>query len=447
MAKNNTIKKKNFISLRSKLLLVFFSGMAIALLIFWGLYSVSSSLLDDYFANTSFLLDRERECMTQLQEYVEENQVTASDSWALKKWAKENDVIVFTIVRDSNILYNDSITDNSPLYGDDFLQTFKTWQFFYQIRFADGEAYVYVYKNYQRSFYLTAVMASAAISAFVWALFLLVLTGSKIKYVRLLQQEILLMKKGELEKDFTERGNDELSDLSGTLNEMHHALTESKLSEKRQKEEQETLLLGMAHDLRTPLTGLLGFLELCRRNLDKPAVSENYLEKAIEKTAQIRDLSDKLFDFFLSNEKLPCALEQPAKAEYVLGDYLSEFCSQLTAAGFSLSSDGLFWPDASIRINNDFLGRIMNNLSANLEKYADKSRPVSLSARLTQTHLGIQLENCVKQQARELQGTRIGIHNITKMMEKMNGTVEIISDQTSYSITLLFPLYQSEIRL
>ena len=435
------VRNNQFISLKTKLLLVFFTGMLLALMSFLGFYTVSCNLLDDYFANSSFLLDHERECMTMLQNYVEENQISATDSWALKKWAKANNVIVFTVARESILLYENATVGNSALTESDSLQAFKSWQFFYQIHFADGDANVYIYKNHQKNYYLAAVMISAGISALIWALFLLVVTGAKIKYIRLLQSEIQRMQKGELGNDFTEKGNDELTMLSIALNDMHHALMTSKQNEKKQKEEQETLLLGMAHDLRTPLTGLLGFLELCNRSKDDPECLDNYLKKATEKTAQIRNLSDKLFDFFLSNEDLPCTLESPAQAEYLLGDYLSDLCSQLTAAGFTVDSEGLLWPGAVIRINNDFVGRIMNNLASNLEKYADKNTSVALRTELSDKFLGIQIENSVKAQPQEIQGTRIGIRNITKMMEKMNGTVEIDEDQLSYRITLCFPSF------
>lgn len=53
----------------------------------------------------------------------------------------------------------------------------------------------------------------------------------------------------------------------------------------------------MAHDLRTPLTGLMTFLEIARKQNSLNECTD-YISKAYVKTTQIRDLSNQLFDFF-----------------------------------------------------------------------------------------------------------------------------------------------------
>ncbi|MBE5861614.1 MAG: sensor histidine kinase [Lachnospiraceae bacterium] len=434
--------KTNRISLQAKLLIAFFIGMLFALASFLLLYSISRKLLDDYFTTSSFVIDKEREAMTSLQEYVDENQIPATDSWALRTWANENDITIFSVIRNKVLFYDNSYTGNAPLAETDSLQSYKTWQFFYQVNFADGVADVYIHKNFQKNYYLLAIMISAGISAFLWALFLLVLTSSKVRYLRLLHKEVLLMQQGELKTSFTKKGNDELSDLSDALNQLRNALFESETKRRTQRQEQEALVLGMAHDLRTPLTGLLGFLELCRREAVKvTGPLPQYVDKVISKTSQIRDLSDKLFDFFLSNEELPCVLEAPANAEYLLSDHLSRLCSELATSGFTMDCDRLIWSKAQLQINADFLGRIINNLISNIEKYADKNHPVSLSCQLSQDFFTLQVANRVKHDTEhEIQGTRIGNHNMVRMMQKMSGQAKMETQHGNYIVTLSFPI-------
>lgn len=70
----------------------------------------------------------------------------------------------------------------------------------------------------------------------------------------------------------------------------------------------------MAHDLRTSLTGLITFLEIVRKQ-DSQKDNITYLEKAYDKSLQIRSLSDQLFDFFLINSEKQICMEEPEIAE------------------------------------------------------------------------------------------------------------------------------------
>ena len=285
--------KKKFVSLKTKLISSFFTGMLIAVCIFFTLFFLSKVLLDDYFYHSTYVMDHEKKYVDDLQEYVSKNSIDATDFQALRKWAKENEITIFSVSRKRVLLFDNSYTGNAPLSETDAIQLHKTWRYFYEVTFADGPADVYVHKNYQRNIYLIATMITAGISAFVWALFLSRSFSKRIKYVLQLQSEIT-DQQIDLGQSFTENGNDELTNLAAALNHMREALLKSKQDEMLRKKEQETLVLGMAHDLRTPLTGLMGYLELGKRCQGDQGKVDAYMDKASGKTNQIRELSDKL---------------------------------------------------------------------------------------------------------------------------------------------------------
>ena len=74
----------------------------------------------------------------------------------------------------------------------------------------------------------------------------------------------------------------------------------------------------MAHDLRTPLTSLITFLEIA---IKKSANDENqeYIQKSYQKANQIRELTDQVFDFFLIRKQEKIELDPPANVEYAIG--------------------------------------------------------------------------------------------------------------------------------
>ena len=65
------------------------------------------------------------------------------------------------------------------------------------------------------------------------------------------------------------------------------------------KSAQEKLVLGMSHDLRTPLTGLMAYLEILKKQQKEGAVTQEYINKAFDRVLQIRDLSEQMFEYFL----------------------------------------------------------------------------------------------------------------------------------------------------
>lgn len=79
---------------------------------------------------------------------------------------------------------------------------------------------------------------------------------------------------------------------------MRKTLIKKEENEKQMKEYQSKLVLAMAHDVRTPLTSLITFLEIA---IKKSTNTENqeYIQKSYQKANQIRELTDQLFDFFL----------------------------------------------------------------------------------------------------------------------------------------------------
>ena len=368
--------------------------MLLAVLSFLTLYSIAKSLLDDYFTYTSYVMDKEREAVSALEAYVRENKLAATDSWELKKWAKENHMMILAVSRDRFLLYENSHTGSSPLSQTDSLQVYRTLQVFHQVEFADGVADVFLHKNYQRSYYLTAIAVAAFVSALIWAFFFYLCIGPLLEAIDLQRQK---------------------------------------------SEEQETLVLGMVHDLRTPLTGLMGFLELSQRSESDLPQLQAYLRKAREKALQIRSLSDQLFDYFLSEKDSTFALEAPARAQYLLEDYLSELCFELGAFGFAVEA-ALEWPPIRISISMEEMGRILNNLLSNIQKYGDPGHPVHLSGIIRDKYFGIRITNHVRGGEADLQGTHIGLQIVRKMMRRMNGFAESKKENDLFQITLFFPI-------
>ena len=101
---------------------------------------------------------------------------------------------------------------------------------------------------------------------------------------------------------------------------------------------QDKLVLGMAHDLRTPLTGLMTYIEILRKQENEGKVSREYIDKAFDKIFQIRALSDQMFEYFFVFSKEKIDLESAEEVESAFGDYMSELLALLDYVGFSVNA-------------------------------------------------------------------------------------------------------------
>ena len=95
-------------------------------------------------------------------------------------------------------------------------------------------------------------------------------------------------------------GEDEIAVLAEDIDSMRHAIIEQMLSEKRAWESNSELITAMSHDIRTPMTSLIGYLGLLNR---PESLSEEekkrYLERDYGKSLALKELTDELFKYFL----------------------------------------------------------------------------------------------------------------------------------------------------
>ncbi|MGL4848729.1 MAG: sensor histidine kinase [Clostridium sp.] len=105
--------------------------------------------------------------------------------------------------------------------------------------------------------------------------------------------------------------NKEIEVLAESINKHIDVSKEMKLEEVRRKEELKEMISNISHDLRTPLTSIIGYVQVIKLKNEKDEKKKEYLDK-IEKRA--KDLKKMLDDFFrlsvVENESYKIELEK-----------------------------------------------------------------------------------------------------------------------------------------
>ena len=129
-------------------------GFLSALMVFLALFFLSNRLLDHYFSVSSFIYDAENPYINDLNTYIEKENLSATDTVKLNEWAYKKRISHFTISRENSLIYDSTYSDVMSLgqARADFLN--YNWMYFHTVTFADGDADVYIYADYDTKFYL-----------------------------------------------------------------------------------------------------------------------------------------------------------------------------------------------------------------------------------------------------------------------------------------------------
>ena len=164
------------------------------------------------------------------------------------------------------------------------------------------------------------------------------------------------------------RTGDELESLAAAFNGLLDRLQES-------FQRQERFTGDAAHQLRTPLTAILGQTEVALRRPRSPAEYQELLAKVHRQSLHLRDIVESLLFLARTDDQtLPGQLE-PVEFSAWLVPYLSEWQSQHPQA---LLESTIPKQDCFIRAQKVLLGELVNVVLDNAIKYREPGTPIAL---------------------------------------------------------------------
>lgn len=232
---------------------------------------------------------------------------------------------------------------------------------------------------------------------------------------------------------------------------------ENRLSVYRQTEEtNRQLMTSLSHDVRTPLTTLIGYLDAAHKGVVKGKERDDYIETACRKAHDLKEYIDVLFDWFkLGSDEFSMNIHVVDLTELtrnILIDWIPIFEDTKIDYIFDIPEQPF-----RVQIDPDGYMRILNNLIQNVisHSHADKIE-ITLSGQgrnirilLSDNGIGIDKEDlkhiferlykCDK--GRSEKGSGLGLSIVHQLVEKLNGTITADSVQGQGTVfTLLFPL-------
>lgn len=203
----------------------------------------------------------------------------------------------------------------------------------------------------------------------------LLLQEKSMRYIAKISSAMHSISEGDLNITVDIEGDDEFSIMAASLNKMVGDLKELMDKEREAERTKNELITNIAHDLRTPLTSINGYLELLSGDtkLD-PEVQKKYIGIAYVKTKRLEKLIEDLFGFTKLNYGKMSMHVSRVDVIKLLSQLLEEFYPSFVDKNLSYELQSNV-PAMVIAADGNLLARLFDNLINNAIKYgADGKR-------------------------------------------------------------------------
>ncbi len=414
-------------------------GAAIVSVVFFNLLKTSGEyLLVNYLEKSQYIENQNLKYLDRMQDFVTKNNLTSDDITSLNMWIQEQKIIYVRIYEDDYLIYDSDYPEEDLSIADDLVGKYS-WESYYILELSDKSVDVMISGNFNYQLYNWVLVGAICLS---FVLFLvLVLTGirKKMNYISKLCEELAILKGGSLDYQITVKGRDELAMLATEIDNMRLGFRELMEKENELMRANQRIVTEMSHDIRTPVTAIMLYSEILKKEQYK--TKEKWLEcvdKINKKAHRLKQLTDNLFEYSLVSGEEDIVLEKPEMLETVFYDLFSETCAYLEQRGFTVDFK-VEWRRYQVRVSTDYIMRIMDNVTSNILKYADIREPVRISHINDSGKTGFVIENKVYETEEKVESYGIGIQSIRNMMRKMKGECITRREGENFQVRLLFP--------
>ena len=232
---------------------------------------------------------------------------------------------------------------------------------------------------------------------------------------------------------------------------------EKRLSAYHQTDEtNRQLMTSLSHDVRTPLTTLIGYLDAAHKGIVDGKERDDYIETARRKAHDLKEYIDVLFDWFkLGSNEFSMNIAESDLTELtrnILIDWIPifedtqvDFTIDIPEQPFRVQID----PDGYMRILNNLIQNVISHSHADKIEIALSEQNRNIKILLSDNGIGIDKEDlkhifdrlykCDK--GRSEKGSGLGLSIVHELVEKLNGTITADSTPGKGTIfTLFFPL-------
>lgn len=334
------------------------------------------------------------------------------------------------------------------------------WQkIIYKIIYTLGRKVITIYKGSSllKKVVLIAVvgclLSATVFLAPVVLLAILVFAPKWIKKFEAIQEGVNEVKNGNLTYKIEVNGDDEMDQLALGINEISEASNAAIQNELKNQRLKTDLISNVSHDLKTPLTSMVTYIDLLKNEGLTSDNAPEYLRVLDEKTNRLRQLTEDLFEAAkASSGAMPVRMEK-VELLSLIHQGLGEMDQSIQHSGLdfilSVEKDKYY-----VMADGQLLWRVVENLLGNVIKYAAENSRVYIDIREQETTITLEMKNISKQplninsdelmerfkrgdESRTTEGSGLGLAIAKDLVKLQKGWFEIVIDGDLFKARVL----------
>ncbi len=221
------------------------------------------------------------------------------------------------------------------------------------------------------------------------------------------------------------------------------------------------LITNVSHDLKTPLTSIINYVDLLKRSNIQDPQARNYVEILVGKSQRLKDLTDDLVEASkISSGNITLNMEVLNLGE-LLQQTIGELSEKLEAAKLSVVAE-IDEKPCLIYADSRRMWRVMENLFNNICKYAMEGTRVYAEVKIAEdSKVVMKIKNVSRAQmnihadelterfirgdsSRSTEGSGLGLYIAKSLTNVLGGTFEIQLDADLFKVKMEFPLWKEK---
>lgn len=231
------------------------------------------------------------------------------------------------------------------------------------------------------------------LSVIIFISIFIIVTNKKMKYIEEIASGVRMISNGDLSYRVEEKGKDEIKNLAENINNMASEIESRIEAERRAEKTKSELITNVSHDLRTPLTSVMGYIGLIKDGkYENEEVMKEYLNIAFNKSNQLKELIEDLFEYTKLNNRGIILEKNKVNIVEFLSQIIEEYIPLFEENNIEVVKK--FVDEKYIvEIDAGKMVRVFENLFSNAIKYSFKPGEVVVSTYENDGYVNIVIKN------------------------------------------------------
>ena len=227
----------------------------------------------------------------------------------------------------------------------------------------------------------------------VFSVSFLLLQSRSMRYISRISSAMREIAEGDLNITLDVEGDDEFADMAENLNNMVEELRQLMDGERESERTKNELITNVAHDLRTPLTSIIGYLELLSGPVKlNEEMQKKYLDITYKKSKRLQKLIEDLFGFTKLNYGKISMKVSKVDIVKLLSQMLEEFYPNFMEKNLAYELQSNVTAKV-ITADGNLLARLFDNLINNAIKYGSEGKKIIVKVDATDTVVTVSVTN------------------------------------------------------